>query len=389
MNATNFFTRRILGLDYRVWVAMVLVCFLSLGLYSYKQIRFNHINSQPCPNDSITINGKSVENVASCVLNRLSLFGIQSDSAATVEWDFGDGTNVVKGQIVSHGFIEEKIYSVKATVNGECEFKVEVVIAQDPFLSGKQVKPVVEIFADPIRPKIGSTVHFYCVSDMPYITSYEWKVLEKNEVKGDSVPAFMFREGGIYTIQLVLNDDPLTRTTRAIKVITEMSPAQGPFDKSGLGAVTPGGIGILGNSVQPGGNVSDPNNNPPSNNGAANNDQGTSKPDSPKRDSLPKAPEVDPGAFKDLLQNVVDQDGKELEDLYKYLDYKASTMVEVNENKSLIPLKDFCKNMRDKKKKKRKLESLSFKIDDKKSIQVIRIKVSQSGGFLDWVNPFN
>lgn len=380
MNATNFFTRRILGMDYRVWGAMLLVCFLSLGLYGYKQIRFNTINDQPCPRDTITVNGKRVEVVASCYLNRYLLFEVQSEATGTVEWDFGDGTNVEKGQIVSHGFMEEKTYSVKATVNGVCEFRVEVVVVQDPFLSGNQEKPVVEVFADPMRPTTGSTVNFYCVADMPVIASYQWKVLNTNEVQKNAVPAFTFNGEGKYTIQLVINDDPSTITTKVIEVTTEMPQTKGTSANSASGAGMPSDIGPLGNLVPP-----------QSNNGSANNNQGTIKPpvDTSKRASLPKAPEVDPGAFKDLLQNVVDQNGKELEDLYEYLDYKASTMVEVNENKSLIPLKDFCKNMRDKKKKKRKIESLSFKIDDKKSIQAIRVKVPQSGGFWDKLNPFN
>ena len=383
MNATNFFTRRILGMDYRVWITMLLVCFLSLGLYSYKQIRFNRLKNQPCSNDSITVNSKRVENVASCLLNRLTFFGIQSNSAATVEWDFGDGTDVQKGQAVSHKFIEEKTYSVTATVNGECKFKVDVEVVQDALLSIKQEKPSVQIVADPLHPKIGGIVKFYCVSDISFINSYEWKVIETKEVQLDSVPAFTFRDEKIYTIQLVLNDDPSTRTTRTIKAITEV-----PIGPETPNSVAGGGMSNIGPLITP--PVVPVNANPPSNKGAANNNQGTSKPDTANAAAPPKAPQVDPDAFKDLLQNVVNQEeGKELEDLYKYLDYKAFTRVEVNENKSSIPLNDFCKNMRDKKKKKRKIESLSFQIDDKKSIQVIRVKVPQSGGFWDLLNPFN
>jgi PKD repeat protein len=391
MNATNFFTRRILGMDYRVWGAMLLVCFLSLGLYGYKQISFNIINDQPCQPHTITVNSKKVEVVASCYLNRYSLFEVQSEAAATVEWNFRDGTNVEKGQIVSHKFMQEGTHRVTATINGGCEFDVEVEVVSDPFLSGNQEKPVVEVFADPMRPTTGSTVNFYCVADMPLIASYQWRVLNTNEVQKNAVPAFTFNGEGKYTIQLVINDDPSTITTKVIEVTTEMPQTKGTSANSTSGAGMPGDIGPLGNLVTAGGNPPNTNNNPLLNNGSANNSQGTIKPpaDTSKRASLPKALEVDPTSFKDLLQNVVDDNGKELEDLYEYLDYKASTMVEVNENRSLIPLKDFCKNMRDKKKNKRKIETLSFKIDDKKSIQAIRVKVPKSGGFWDKLNPFN
>ncbi|MEJ7736643.1 MAG: PKD domain-containing protein [Chitinophagaceae bacterium] len=389
MNATNFFTKRMLGMDYRVWGAMLLVCFLSLGLYGYKQIRVNTTNDRPCPPDTITVNGKRVEVVAICYLNRYSLFEVQSEAAATVEWNFRDGTKVKNGRIVSHKFTQEGTYRITATVNGRCEFEFGLEIVEDPLHSGNQEKPIVEIYADPMSPATGSTVNFYCLADMASIASYEWKVLNTNEVQKDAVPAFTFNDAGTYTIQLVINNDPSTTTTRVIEVSTEMTQTQRTAN-SDLGAGMPGNIGPLGNLINGGGNSSN-NNDPQSNNGSANNNQGTIKPpvDSSKIAPMPKAPEVDPNAFKDLLQNVVDENGKELEDLYEYLDYKASTMVEVNENKPLIPLKDFCKNMKDKKKKKRKIQSLSFKIDDKKSIQAIQVKVPESGGFWDRLNPFN
>src|SRR4051794_28775195 len=104
MNATDLFTRRILGMDYRVWEAMLLVCFLSLGLYGYKQIRSTPTNDQPCPSDTIIVNGKSAEVVVSCYLDRFSTFKIHPETAATVEWNFRDGTNVEKGGTVSHRF---------------------------------------------------------------------------------------------------------------------------------------------------------------------------------------------------------------------------------------------------------------------------------------------
>jgi PKD repeat protein len=382
MNATNFFTRRILGVDYRVWVAMLLVCFLSLGLYGYKQIRFTSRNDQPCPTDTITVNGKMVEVVAGCYLSRFSVFGVQSEAAATVEWNFRDGTPVEKERIVSHRFIEEGTYRVTATINGRCESDVLVYVSDDPLFSGNPEKPVIEVFADPMHPTPGTIVKFYCVTDMPFVTSYEWKVLNTNEVQNDSVPSFTFKDGGNYTIQLVINGNPSTITTKVIEVNKVIPQAQGIPGDSGAGAGMPGNIGPLVDLAPPGGHPANTNTQP-------NSDQGTPKPpvDTSKGVSPPKAPEVDPNAFKDLLQNVVNQEGKEPEDLYEYLDYKASTMVEVNQSKSLIPLKDFCKSMREKKKKWRKIETLSFKKDDKKSIQIIQVKVPEKG-FWDKLNPF-
>src|SRR5688572_19906261 len=101
MNAGNFFTRRILGLDYRVWGAMLSVCFFSLALFGYKQIRFNNINDQHCQQDTIAVEGKREEVFATCYLNRYVSFEVQSEAGAKVVWDFDDGTVFEKGPITT------------------------------------------------------------------------------------------------------------------------------------------------------------------------------------------------------------------------------------------------------------------------------------------------
>jgi PKD repeat protein len=392
MNATNFFTRRMLGMDYRVWIAMLFVCFLSLGLYGYKQIRLTSMNGQPCTPDTITVNGKMVEVVVGCYLNRPSLFGVQSEAAATVEWNFRDGTPVEKERVVYHKFTQEGAHRVTVTVNGRCESDVLVQVSEDPFFSGYREKPVIEIYAEPAHPEPGNTVKFRCLTDLPVINSYEWKVLETKEVKKDSEPTFTFPDSRDYTIHLIINDDPLTETTSKIEVSMEMTQVQATTGNNGSGAGMPSDIGPLGNLVPPGGAPSNPINGTQSNNVPPKNDQVTSKPpiDTSKSGLLPKVvPEIDQATFKGLLQNVVDQEGKEPGDLYEYLYYDETTMVEVNgDSTSKIYLKDFCRNMRKKKKNMRKIESLSFQRDDTKNIQVIKVKVPERR-FWDKLNPFN
>lgn len=384
MNANNFFTRRVLRMDYRVWGAMLLVCLLSVGLYGYRQIRFSTKDDATCLADTIRVNGKTAEFVATCYLNRISPFEVPSEAAAIVEWDFKDGSKPEKGRVVSHKFTREGTYTVTAIVNGRCELKVDVEVVYNPFLSGDQAKPVIEIYADPMRPAAGSTVKFFCVTDFPSVSSYEWKILNTQEVKNDAVPSFTFQHEDQYSIQLTLNNDPSYVRTEVIKVTADVPQTQKTAENSVAGMGAPSDIGPLGKLVPPGGNGSNTHNDQ----GAGSNPNGSIKPDTPKL-APHKVPEVDPDAFKDLLQSVVDQNGKELDDLNEYLDYKASTMVEVNESGSLMPLKDFCKDMRNKKKNKRKIESLSFKIDDKKSIGTIRVKIPKSGGLWDRLNPFN
>ena len=375
-------------MDYGVWGVMLLVCLLSLGLYGYKQMRSGTGGATACSLDTIRINGKPVEFTATCYLDRITPFAVPLDAAATVVWDFKDGSKPERGPVVSHKFLQEGTYVVTATVNGGCVLKANVEVVYNPVLSGNQAKPVIEIYADPTHPVIGSTVKFYCVTDVPSVASYEWKILNTNEVKQDAVPSFEFQREENYTVQLMINGDPSSVRTEVIKVTAGVPQIPRTADNSGSGTGAPSAIGPLGNLVPPGANAANTRNDPPVNNGPGNNNPGPLKSDTPKV-SPSKAPEVDPAAFKDLLQAVVDQNGKEPEDLYEYLDYKASTKVEMNESGSLIPLKEFCRTMREKKKNKRKIEALSFTRDDKKSIQTIRVKVAKGGGLWDKLNPFN
>ena len=387
MDATNFFTRRILGLDYGVWITMLLVCLFSLALYSYKQAALSASTAPGCFIDTMRVNGKTVEFGATCYLNRTALFEFPSQAAVTVKWDFQDGSKPEWGRIVSHRFLEEGTHTVKVIVNGTCEYKETVEAVYDPFLSGDEAKPVIEIYADPMRPTTGKAVKLYCVSDLPFINAYEWKVINTNEVKTDTVPGFTFYSEGNYSIRLKVNNDESSAVTMVIKVAADVPLIPQTAGNSGSGMGAPSDLGLLGKLVPPDGNGSNTRKDPPQNNGAANN-AGPLLSDTPKI-ALSKATKKDPTAFKDLLQAVVDENEKEPEDLYEYLDYKGSTMVKVDENGSLIQLKEFCKDMRKKKKNKRKIESVGFDLDDKNSIRTIKVKMARNGGFLNRLNPFN
>src|SRR5687768_164708 len=137
MNATDFYSRRVFGMDYRVWAAMLLISVLGLGLFGYRHIRYSASSGNlGCTSDTISVNGKKIEVVASCYLNRYSPFAILSDTTVNVEWNFNDGSEPQEGQVVNHKFIKEGIYRVTATVNERCIYEAEVEVIEDPFYSG-------------------------------------------------------------------------------------------------------------------------------------------------------------------------------------------------------------------------------------------------------------
>lgn len=381
MRAFNIFTRRALGLDYRVWLAMLVTCGSSLALLGYTHT--NHKNTLPCAPGEFIVNGKPIkaEEMAICYVNQLTLFKIEADSVVKVSWDFGDGTATVEGYITTHIFKKEGRFNVKATVNNRCVFEQEVTVGK-ALLSSDGEAIAVDIFQKPMLPKAGAIVEFYAVSSIARIDSYKWELLNTGDVQQSEVATFALNAPGRYTVQLVINNDPATRASKVIEVVADAPLMPDTFNS---GVANPGVVAPIGPPpvlMNPGlsnaGGTSGE-----AKNGANRPDTGVSKPvtHQPKTD-------VAPETFKALLQEVINEN-KEIEELYEFLDYRGSTKVKVNEETALISLKDFCKNMRNEKKNRKKIEALRFKKDDKNSIQTIEVKVPQKKGFWDLVNPFD
>jgi hypothetical protein len=374
--SANILAGRIMGMDYRVWLAMLVTCITTTALFGYKHV--NDRKAMPCADAIITIEGQPVERNAVYHVDRYLTFKIQMEGLTDVEWSFGDGIDKVKGQVESHKFIEAGAYTVNVTVNGHCTFEREITV-EKPLHPGDEEKTIIEIVNEPKVPKVGDAVAFGVASNLQ-IHSYEWKSLNTDDaVQQTAVASFAFDVPGKYIIRLIVNNDPKTVRNKVIEVGADTPPMPGTLN-SGLanpGVLVPAGpppVLIEQGLPNTGGATND------SKNGAKGPDTSTAKPATPK----PKA-EADPATFKDMLQDVIDEK-KEIEDLFAFLDYQGSTKVKVNESASLVSLRDFCKKMRSEKKNRRKIEALSFKKDDKNSIQTIQVKVPEKGR---WWWPFD
>lgn len=367
MNTPAIFTKRILGMDYRVWLVMPALWLLSLALFGYK-----YINDNPCAAASISVDGKRTER-ASCYTNKLVRFSIQTEEPASVVWNFDDGTEERSGLEAYHEF-KEGTYTVVATVNENCKYEQEVTVEPPAFISPE--KKEIVIFEDPRNPKLGSTVTFKSVAINIPVDSYEWTLLNTGDVQNDAVATFTFNDPGNYIVQLIVNNDPRTKRIKEINIAEDTpSVAADPANET---ANTGSAVNAeaLTNLITPGGNSEGPKtgNEMPSN--------------TPKKDSVVKkdsdkanVKDIDPETFKGLLQDVIDEN-KEIGELYPYLNYQGSTMVEVNGEKPLITLKDFCKSIKNSK----KIQSVSFKKDDKNGIW-IKVKVKRS--WFDRINFFD
>lgn len=405
MSTAPVLTRRIVGMDYRIWLTMLVTCFISLGLLRYQQITNYQVSNKACA-DTITVNGK--EGIAICYINRLATFGIQTNGAAKVVWDFGDGSAEVKGSLVSHKFIKAGNYRVVASVNGNCNSEEEVTVKNPPNPDlNKPQKIEVKIFQDPTNPKVGSTVTLEGVPNIPInVNSYEWKLFNARNapiVKKDSAAIFTFNRPGKYIVQLIINNDPSLIVKKLIEVVAVAPPMSEVPNNAGSVVGGPAGFTSPPVLIRPG---EDPLNNPnnqqqnqsnqpkvdssqkskPDSNQAPKPDinQGA-KPDldSPKAAAKSSAVTIDEDSFKDLLQDVIEEN-KEIDELYEYLDLRGETKVEVNGDE-VVKLRKFC---RDPKSKKIKIESLKFSKNENNSIQLIKVKLQKRKGFFDWL-PFN
>lgn len=381
MNTTPAYGRRLLGLDYRVWLAMLTTCVLSLGLLGYKQIASNAVGKQTCASATIQVEGETAEGAIVCLPNRWIMFQIETDASATVEWNFGDGTPVAKGPIVSHKFTSESDYRIIVIVNKRCEYERKLTV-KNP-VSLKLPKPEVQIFADSLKVTTGGRINFYCVPNLTG-NSYQWKVVETNEVQNDSNATFVFHRPGNYTIQLTVNNDPSTIKTQKI-VVTDLPqaapvPTTNNANPNGVASSNPQTLTPLFNANAPW------NKNDQNTVGAKSATDANSTDSSKKASSKPKVTGTDPETFKALLQKVISQNGN-VEDLYEYLDLRGETKVHVSGKNDLMDLPMFCRVMQGK--KNNTIETLGFsRRKEDNSIQTIEVKIHERKSFFDKIMPF-
>lgn len=364
MNVATVPTRRLTGLDYRIWLVTALCWVVCAGWFVYKNLI--PTNAANCGALQITVNSDGTNRIAVCKLDETSFFQIDAPPNAQVEWNFGDGTKATGDKLVGHKFNDEDDYTVTATVNGLCETKREITVKKAT--AEDVVKPLVKIFADTGRT-VGSRIRFSVVTNVP-IDSCRWRVLPSNETQVGENVAFNFPRAGTFIVQATVNNDPALRQEQTITIAdlplpSSIIPNPGALP-SGAGGSNPGG------TIPPLFPQGDPANGgqklPVQNTGAGN---GNAASEPPKTEQAkPKATGIDPDGFKSLLQEVLDG-SKELTDLYPFLDYTGSTKVIVN-GKDEMKITDFIRE-----KRKKKIEALEFQKDDKNGIQKIKLKLKK------------
>jgi len=364
MSVATVSTRRITGLDYRIWLVMSLCWVACAGWFVYETI--NTTKAQYCSTTfHIIVNGEGGNGIAVCDLDATAFFQIDAPPDAKVEWNFDDGSKIIGDNRAGHKFKAEDNYTVVATVNGRCETKKDVTVKKAVAVDA--VKPSVKIFADTGRT-VGSRIRFSAVANVP-ISSYQWALLPTNETQTGANAAFDFPRAGEFTVQVTINNDPTTRQEQPITITDLPLPAPvNPNPFPGAGGASGGGSGVIPPPLFPSGDAANSGTKTPNTNAGANNGAGSTTEPAKTEQAKPKATVIDPDGFKSLLQEVLDG-SKELTDLYPFLDYTGSTKVVVN-GKDEMKITDFVRE-----KRKKKIEALDFQKDDKNGIQKIKVKL--------------
>src|SRR3954471_22694470 len=114
MQAEILYTRRSLGIDYKVWLTMILFILLFAFLAGYN---FMKKKDKPCTPTEIFINGISNTQGLSFNAGDILKFRSHTSSDDAVVWDFGDNTQKQNDYSPTHVYSKAGIYFVKLSVN--------------------------------------------------------------------------------------------------------------------------------------------------------------------------------------------------------------------------------------------------------------------------------
>lgn len=204
MNRTAMlYSRSFLGLDFRVWVTLLVVVLASVLLLGFKLL-----NKTTCGPISLLTQGTVPHKSKNIFyVNESISFNASAERAKKVEWDFDDGSGISSGSEKKHAFSAEGDYVVTAIINGQCKETLAVTIVE----RGSNSKALTDQgHSSPIVGKTfasaGVLETYSC--NIP-ATKYKWTI-ENNvtfeEKFGQSV-SFSFSDTGTYNLMLELDDD--------------------------------------------------------------------------------------------------------------------------------------------------------------------------------------
>ena len=352
MNSNYIFSKRIIRLDKNVLLTMFLFIITSSVFLSYTVLKEN--KTAPCKAMDVYIFGQKENSKNIYNINKPVLFRIYTSASDEVIWDFGDNSENEKGAVITHVFQQEKIFLVKATVNGRCSFTANVNIKKQNDVivdsNGNTLEPII----GKAEAEIGDKVTFK--TELKAIT-YKWSIENKSGYPTlDSKDAtFNFTKSGKHTILLILNNDPNEKYRYDVSVKSnEEDDAPKPENLIIYNPPPQSKQEDKQTVQQPQTNIS-------------------AVPE--KKEEVKPAPSVSfkriaPQQFRDDLQGVVCS-GLEITHFDKYLCSGGETKVRMNDDNILIDFSKLYTKLKND--KKIKIDSVKVVRDDKNCVTLLQI----------------
>lgn len=383
MNAA--INRRTMGLDRNVWIAMIVVFFLSFGLVGYTFIN----KEEPCKPPNVTVNAIPVEKEDIHFVGEALTFKATSATNKKITWNFGDDTEIEEGFIATHIYRNEGSFTITTRVNGRCEsiakvdIKKPVAVQQD--LGNYSISE--DILGNDF-PIVGSDETY---SYSANAKSYEWSVKNSTSFPTQKGPTatFKFLLPGSYTIQLILNDNPSTRGYKEITVINPSKPVINPSkpnedlsQRKPIPKLIPDDLPPLPPLPQPKPKKKENESEKPKENEPEEKQvkEPEKKRENPVTENVVKAARkiinIQNDPFKSKLEGVVTGQN-DVQDFDAYLPEGGETHVLVNDESKYITFKELCDRIR--RQKKITIESVNLVKAEDNLIQQIKVRYKKKG----------
>lgn len=206
------YTKKIGGLDYKVWITLVIVSFLSLGVIGFKSV----VKSK-CPSFRVMATG-SLQHAN----NRGHLFYVQEVISFTLmpnvqgnpKWDFGDLSPAVYGNAVRHHYLMSGTYTITVSIDNICVERYKVNIVERP-LGNDELMPVQAIIA-PDTIMLGDPIF---VTSGAKSQTFTWSVAERNDITpiNERDANLYIPDVGIFTIVLKIDNGAIFQKQIIVK----------------------------------------------------------------------------------------------------------------------------------------------------------------------------
>jgi len=343
-------SKRWAGIDFKVWICLLVLIILSVMLLSYKVV-----TNIPCPDFTIKAKGKLSHAEAGgtqtfYINEQITLFTSGTSKTSNIVWDFDDGTEKKAGTVTSHVYTTEGYYLVKALLNGKClqSFNLRITPSNTTLnISAPAVSPIIS--ADIVS--VGDEALF---NTSAIGANYEWSVeeLASIPVQNTRLAKLIFTKAGTFTVVLKVDNDKI------YKKIVQVTDAGAHLDQAGaLPPVSPMDMPPVPQEPLP---LDDKKPLEETKPGSETPAQEPVVPPAKVYDQLPEP------AIKSMVQGVIDGN-KNVEDFNNILCNGAGTKVMANNEATTFAA--LCNELKEKKgvlilKKKRKIESFKVVRDD-------------------------